>query len=168
MTKRIERIKAPAEDSPKTKKVPATEAAQLRKDVETIAEGLNNLTKAFTESRTVTGANQKSLFKELHSLTGKVTQLEKVIPVLNENLQRLREKVSYAEGFRHGGVFMVREAEALLMKQMGFTDRTAFVNSGQLPGYWIATLIKCLDEPPEVKEGLSILKSTKNVPQEEL
>ena len=126
------------ETKPQKAKTPAEEIEALKAEVNNVASGLQAVTKEvakLTESQAVA-----KKFQELNLRLAKV----------EEGWRQFMDQVSYSKGFYDGRLYIVSQAERILCEQTGCKTREELMSTGKLPSFWIATLVVCLDDPPNV------------------
>ena len=82
-----------------------------------------------------------------NTLATKIAALEQSYKDLEAGLS---EQLHYSRGFYDGRQYIVRTAEKILSNNIGCQNRQELVESGKLPAFWIATLVECLTNPPNV------------------
>lgn len=140
-----------------TKKKESPEIKQLR---ESLQRGLDKVIPQLEESSGAMIKEAVSYLEESNKATilNVLKPLEKLLAAKVQEASGLIDRVRgeldnlvYSEGFYDGRKHIVSKAEEILVKQLGLTPREELAGSGKIPEFWIATLVLCLADPPNVR-----------------
>jgi len=92
----------------------------------------------------------KTPAKDSQAVAKQIQELNLRLAKVEEGWRQFMDQVSYSKGFYDGRLYIVSQAERILCEQTGCKTREELMSTGKLPSFWIATLVVCLDDPPNV------------------
>jgi len=92
----------------------------------------------------------KTPAKDSQAVAKQIQELNLRLAKVEEGWRQFMDQVSYSKGFYDGRLYIVSQAERILCEQTGCKTREELMSTGNLPNFWISTLVLCLDDPPNV------------------